>query len=378
MSDFLTYLEQDLVDAARRRAVPIATRRRRPVRSLALAAALALGVGGTATAATLIVLRGSVIPAPSERDAGPGQTAAPGSAKVLPLRAGDPGGGPAWALRVAKSKTGLTCTTVGQEVGGEFGVVGLDGRFRKLADGVVDACGAAGTTLVGARVFDASATADIRTVVNGVAGDGLRAATLSADGRDRRLPIGTGGSFIVALAGRPEDAAVAITLRFADGHVERHDLGASPYITRDPAGAGAWKLENTRIKHDNCVALAAARTTDRAPLSRAACGDIDYPRQAHGYYLAFEQVNRSTVPTWTLPERTIVYGQAARPVVRIQVLGPGRALRTVPIAPNKGFLAVYPPNVSPRALSVRITFDDGSVKTVRRNTNLTRPLTRLP
>ena len=103
MSDFLTYLEQDLVDAARRLspdAPPARAKRRRPpFGSFLLAGAVALVVGGSAAAGTLIVLRGSVIPAPSETDAGPSQTVAPRSSTVLPLRARDPGGGAPYALR---------------------------------------------------------------------------------------------------------------------------------------------------------------------------------------------------------------------------------------------------------------------------------------
>ena len=47
-----------------------------------------------------------------------------------------------------------------------------------MAEGVSDSCGVVhdgGVSLIGARVFDAAARADVRTVVSGVAGPSLRA-----------------------------------------------------------------------------------------------------------------------------------------------------------------------------------------------------------
>jgi len=227
MSDFLTLLERDLVEAAARRtqAQPV----RRPARRvLPLAAALAIVVAASGAAATLTVLRGSPLPAPSEKVAGKQATPVPGTSRIEPMRARDPGGAPPWALRVARSKTGLVCSTVGQVVDGDFGIVGLDRRFRALPDAAVDSCGQLrhnATSLIGARVFDAPRRRDVRTVVNGFAGSELRSVSVEAGGSPRTLPVGPDGTFVLALRGYPEDIGIRVTLRFADGHVERHVLG---------------------------------------------------------------------------------------------------------------------------------------------------------
>src|SRR4029077_16779466 len=90
-------------------AVPERPRRRWSFGSFLLAGGLALAGGGSAAAAALYALRGQVIPAPSVRDASPEQSASPGTALLLPLRADDPAGGDQWAIRVARGRTGYVC-----------------------------------------------------------------------------------------------------------------------------------------------------------------------------------------------------------------------------------------------------------------------------
>ena len=80
---------------------------------------------------------------------------------VSTVRAADPGGGLPWTVRVARGKTGFTCTTVGQVKDGVFGLSGLDGVFRRLAGELSDACGQGGT-LTGARVLVANRVRDVR------------------------------------------------------------------------------------------------------------------------------------------------------------------------------------------------------------------------
>lgn len=371
MSDFLTYLEQDLVEAARRRSA-LSPSRRRPLRSLALALALALVIGGTATAATLLVLRGSVIPAPNERDAGPGQTAAPGSAKVLPLRAANPGGGPAWALRVAKSKTGLSCTTVGQEVGGEFGLVGLDGRFRKLADGVVDACGAASTTLVGARVFDAPRPGDVRTVVNGVAGPQLRAVTITSATGNRRIRPGAGGTFLYVQRGYPEANAVGVRLRFADGHVESHALGVGNGTS---VGAGeAWRpfpFVDGSEPDKRCLSFDSVRPP--IAQSPAACTSRAELRKPAGYFVAIRRIDASSRRWAGHAPVTAVWGDATRGVKRVEVITPRQTIRARIVPHQLVFVVVLPGYVDPASVKVRVTLRDGRVLTHTRDANTVPP-----
>jgi hypothetical protein len=368
MTDFIDGLERDLVEAAARRAAGASTHQARPpLRSLVFAAVLLLAVAGTAAAGTLLALRGSVIPGPAERDAGPQQTPAPGTSTVEPLRASDPGGGAAWALRVSRSRTGLVCGTVGQARGAGFGLVGLDGRFRDLADSAVDGCGH--PPLIGARVFDARRSADVRTVVNGVAGERLRGVTVTAAGRRRTLPVGPGGTFLLALRGYPEDIGIDVRLAFAGGRVAVHSFGRSPFVVRDPGGEPAWKLNSFVYDGDarQCTSFNTARegATSLAG-SPPACGLLGDPRHERGYYFAVRRIH----PAHSRP-RTAVWGEVGDDVKRVELMGPG-GWRVLRLAPSRSFLAIFRPSVDPLSLRVRVTLRDGSVHTHRGDTHLAR------
>jgi hypothetical protein len=373
MSDYFAVLEQDLVDAARRRSAVRPLRRRPPPRSFLLAAALALLVAGSAMAGTLYILRGDPIPAPAERDAGASQTVEPGSSHVLPMRADDPAGGPKWALRVGRSRTGAICSTVGQEVGGEFGVIGLDNRFRPLAEGAVDSCGLErrGTaTLVGARVMDARNVAGVRTLVSGVAGNKLRDVRVLAGGRNQEAKIGPGGTFILALSGYPENLGVDVRLRFANGLYERHALGVSPYVVGDPTGDRAWETESFSGARENtgCVVFGSARERGARSQSPAACGTLRDVRRPRGYYFAVRLLKKGR--SWRAPARTAVWGAVGEDVRRIQVITPGQTARTLAIPPSRAVLAVLAGDVPPDRVRVRVVLRDGSVHEHTGDTNL--------
>ncbi len=83
---------------------------------------------------------------PGAADLSPAQTPVPGTTRIAAARAADPAGGPPWALRIARSTDGQVCSTIGQVRRGVFGIVGLDGVFRRIPPGITDAC--ARTTLV--------------------------------------------------------------------------------------------------------------------------------------------------------------------------------------------------------------------------------------
>jgi hypothetical protein len=365
---YLAQIEHDLVDAARRMHAPAKGRPRRSTRSILLAAALALLVGGTAMAGTLIALRGSAIPAPAERDAGPAQTVEPGTSRVLPQRADDPRSGPPFALRVARSRTGLVCTTVGQDVSGDFGVVGLDDRFHPLDAGVVDGCGRAGSTLVGARVFDARETADVRTIVNGVAGSGLRSVTVTAAGRDRSLEVGAGGSFLTAFAGYPENLGLDVRLVFEDGRTERHPLGISQSLIPDPEGDRAWVLFPFRHAGftGRCVKFNTVRfmEPDRSS-SPVVCAERSAP-----YFFAVRRIEPDG-RAWRGPARTAVWGELGSDVESAQAIA-GKDVRELQRgARSRAVLAIFGSHVDPATISVRLRMRDGSERIERGDTNLT-------
>jgi hypothetical protein len=401
MTDFIAGLEQDLVEAARRRATAAATapargpRRARarsraprpPLRSLLLAALLLAALAGTAAGGTLLALRGAVIPAPQAVP--PEQTPAPGTSRVSALRAPDPQRGLLpWTVRVARSETGLLCSTVGQvdPADGTFGLVGLDGRFRPIAEGVSDSCGtvrAGGVSLIGARVFDAVKRADVRTVVSGVGDpDAIARVEVSATpGGTRRVPV-LDGTFAIALRGYPEDAGTRATIFYKNGRREVHDLGASPFVTPDPLGGPAWGIQAYVLGGDAraCVAFGYVRAGAGTPRSPSACGDLGRGRVRHGFYVAARRLRpgdrdpagapRSPYPfRWgRAPARTAVWGGVGSDVAAVSVAG-----RPVAIAPSRSFLAILAPRVDPATVPIRITYKNGRTETVRGSAHLTAP-----
>ncbi|HWI21447.1 MAG TPA: hypothetical protein VNT22_02415 [Baekduia sp.] len=411
-------LEQALIAAATRLEAPPLLQahgrpsRRMPLRSLMLAAALLILVSGTAAAGTLLALRGSVIPGPAQRDLPPEQTPVPDTATIAPERAKDPVSGPPWALRIARSRTGFICSTVGQVAQDRFGIVGLDGKFRELAIGNVDGCGIErknAASLVGARVFDAPRLADVRTVVNGIGGPELRRVFVDAGGRNREIHVGQQGVFIATFRGYPEDLGISVSLAFADGHIERHPFGASPFVTPDPAGGRAWRLEmsgmgqplpagcagkdfrkkrcrpapqKTRV---SCAQFRPAREGLNLPFSELVCGRMAVTSsgrlRTNGYFFGVRREKpgkrRTSDPfeagLWHKhPPRTAVFGGIGDDIKAIDVLGPGAPVHAR-LMINGGFLVMYGPTVLPSDLTVRVTFRDGRIETRRGDANLVPP-----
>jgi hypothetical protein len=391
VTDFIDGLERDLVEAAQRRAAARAAgrdsvrvlRRRPPLRTLLLAAALLAVTAGTAAAGTLLALRGSAIPAPQAVP--PEQTPVPSTSRVSVIRAADPASGvPPWTIRVARSQTGLVCSTVGQVSGGRFGLVGLDGRFRAIADGVSDSCGAerqGAASLIGARVFDAARRADVRTVVSGVGGSALRRVEVQTVSGRRRVPV-VGGAFAVVLRGYPEDDAIRATLTFASGRREVHDFGRSPYAVPDPLGGPAWRTTAFMLSGDgrSCASFHWARAVRGAPQSPGVCGDLGAGRHRHGWYFAVRRIEPGTggppfepvgEGAWgDHPARTAVWGGVGEDVAAISVQVADQPPRAVELPANRVFLALFSPRVDPASLTVRLKLEDGRTVVARGSTGL--------
>jgi len=108
--------------------------------------------------------------------------------------------------------------TVGQTEGGEFGLVGLDGRFRSFAVGIVDGCGLIrqnAASLIGAAVFDAPRPRTCGLLFDGIGGPELRRVTIEAAGRTRTIAVGEGRSFRRCFPWISEDLGIRVGLRFA-------------------------------------------------------------------------------------------------------------------------------------------------------------------
>jgi len=172
----------------------------------------------------------------------PEQRVAPGTSRVVAVDGG-------WALRLGRSQTGLECATVGQTVGWQFGLVGLDRTFRALPEANADACGEAGS-LFGARVFSGRGTRDVRTVVNGVAGADAGRITLALAGRrPRLLPHSPEGAFAFVVRGYPEDVAPVITVERRGGATRRYAFGSGQTVP-DPLGGAAWTTRSVAGHYD--------------------------------------------------------------------------------------------------------------------------------
>jgi hypothetical protein len=104
-------------------------------RLLVGAAAIALVLAGAAFAASRLIEPGApvrpvvgVAVFPNTARSGEGLPIA-ASVRLLSLASADPGGGPAWGMRVFDTTRGVGCVQVGRLLDGELGVLGQDGAF---------------------------------------------------------------------------------------------------------------------------------------------------------------------------------------------------------------------------------------------------------
>jgi hypothetical protein len=339
--------------------------RLRPVLIAALVFAL---LAASAAAATLLVLRGSVIPAPKTRDLQPPMIVEAGSVHMSGVTARDPADGTTWSLRLARSRTGLVCVTAGELHGDRFGITGLDGRFRELAPGFTDGCGAAGTqraAFVGARVFDSGKRTAVRTVVDGYGGKQLRAASVETVHGTRSMRLSPDGAFLGVVAGYPEDAGLRVRLRFASGHVETHSFGRSGFVAPDPDGAlRTESFQISGVDSIRCVRVGSARQVRPYSSAPLACGE-----NGGAYFFRALRLREGTrggahfgTWSWKHASRTLVYGLVdKRKIERITVTGAGRARRLRP-APSGAILAIFPPSVNPHRVQLVVTLADGSAE----------------
>jgi hypothetical protein len=118
------------------------------VRLVALAVIAVLAIAAVAFAATGEFSTGQIIepvspPTPRAQDG----AAIPSTIHLLTVRSPDPAGGPAWALRLARTTRGEVCITPGRAQGDMIGVLGIDrafgddGRLHPFASDYIDPAG---------------------------------------------------------------------------------------------------------------------------------------------------------------------------------------------------------------------------------------------
>lgn len=351
--------------------------RRRWWRAIALSLAVALGVATSATG-TVVALRSTVISAPDPAVLSAAQTPLQGSGVLAAPRSDDPAGGPPWALRLTRSETGQTCTTVGQVHDEVFGIVGRDNVFRQIPASVTDACGRG--LLLGSRIVSASTARATRSIVYGVAGGDTRQVTLITGGHRRGLKLGERGTFIAALPGYPEDTAARVEIKAPNGHVTQHDLGARPGLVTDIDGAPAWRLQRYKLgTRQYCARLGDARpqadrpkaaTSERGVGSTAPTACISrrdrFDWAAQALRLRPGQKGVRGFDRWAYNRsspRTLLLGvaRASGLVSRVTVTGAGPPRELEPTRSGV-FALLLPASVDPRDLRLTVRLKDGSTQ----------------
>jgi hypothetical protein len=383
MSDRLRVLDElgrELDGALAREAAGSA----RPVgRTLAIALAAVLLLAGVAFAASY-ALTGHAIPGARDVDVPPEATPRPGSAQLVDLRAEDPGDAPPWTLRLSTSQTGQLCVAIGQEVDGTFGLVGLDGRFRELPLVGVDACATREgppPAMIGARIFDAARERDVRTLVYGVAGTGLREATVRAGGQERELELGA-GSFVTAYRGYVEDVQPRVTLRFEDGGERTFSFGTLDRASApDPEGGAPWTVRAQERRGERagqtCAQVSRPPGREGGPGfggTPPVCGDLDDA----GVFFEVAPFPRTSDPAENLAPfpwpptiaRTVLWGAADDSVEAITVRRGEQRTEVDLSAEGPGFVAVFPAGTEPEQLVIEVRRADGTTTTHRGGINL--------
>jgi hypothetical protein len=358
-------------------------------RTLLLTLVLTLLLAGVAAAAILIS-QGAPLPAPNAQDLQSSGVPLPATARLAGLDAPDPDPAePPWDIRLSRTRAGETCTAVGQVLGGQFGIVGLDHVFRALPLGGVDACGVDapdGPVLAGARVFVGSSTQGARTVVNGVAGAGARSVTVYGPEGARALRLGPRGSFITVYPGYVEEVRPRVVVVMRDGR--SHTIAfaqSSAFEVADPDSGSPWEISGEAdlgpgaYPDENCAQ--ASQELGRvnpnrfgSPMTPSVCGRLGVnPLFVLMRRFVPEPREHTGTPWGNNPARTLVYGAAARRVVSLTLTGAG-APRQLAIDPHGGvFLAVLDGHVDPRSLTLTARLRDGASVVYRRSSNLLEP-----
>jgi hypothetical protein len=340
---------------------------------------LLLVLAAAATAAVLLTQQGPPLAAPHPQDLSSSGIPLPGTAHLAGIVAPDPdSSNPSWDLRLSRTRSGETCTAVGQVLEGRFGIVGLDHVFRALPLGSVDTCGidtAEGPILVGAHDFIGATAGEARTVLSGVAGDGARSVTAYATGAPRRLELGAQGSFITVYAGSAEEVRPRIVVVTRDGHSHMVSLEQSAaFETPDPSGGTAWvasteaDLAMNAFPDEDCIQVTeqpSQSEPDRIalPLTPEVCGRLGTNPLVVQMRRFVPGEDSDPFPWGNSPSRTIVAGIATPRVQSLVLTGAGSP-RPVPIDRHGGaFGAVLDGHVDPRALRLSATLRGGGTRT---------------
>jgi hypothetical protein len=198
---------------------------------LGLATLLAVAAG-VASASALTSGTGSDTPG------GPEAIQPDGRGASMPVTVADPDGGTPWAVRVYRSKTGLTCPEAGRAKDGSFGQVAADGAFRPLDVEAAGSCADLTEDPMSLAVnhYPSSDGRPARAVLFGVVTAKVGGLTLSGAAGSRAVAI-TRNAFIVVTR---EDAlrGTSLAATLVDGSTKSYSLRPSEFPATAPEGPG--------------------------------------------------------------------------------------------------------------------------------------------
>jgi hypothetical protein len=192
----------------------------------------AIGVLAAIILATLAGVAGASIVIPSGADTlgGPDRVQPDGNGATVSRGESDPGGGPRWAVRVYRSRTGAVCPEAGRFDGARFGRADASGRVTVLPISASGSCTDL-TNVPYALVVNRYPAADgqgERTVVFGVATHKVRAIALTTGDGTRAVDIAPNGAFI-AIEPTLDTSGDTVTVTADDGSTTEQSL--TPRVT---------------------------------------------------------------------------------------------------------------------------------------------------
>lgn len=201
--------------------------RRRLTILLALVAAVVAGVASASAITAQVSPDTAVSPPDIQPD---------GSGAVVPVTAADPDGRPAFAVRVYRSRSGLTCPEVGRTEGGRFGQLDASGDVEAYGVEATGACAdlAKGPLGVVVNHYPARGKLPARAVVFGVTTDAIASVRLSTAGGDRPVRYASNAYISVIREDALDGASLDVTL--ADGTTRSYPLkpSSAPLVAPAP------------------------------------------------------------------------------------------------------------------------------------------------
>jgi hypothetical protein len=200
---------------------------------LGLATVLAV-IAGVASASALTASSGN------DTVGGPDAVQPDGGGAIVPATVADPDGRPPFAVRVYRSKAGLTCPEAGRTKDGNFGQVDGDGNFKALDVEAAGSCADLSKAPMSLAInhYPAAGKIPARAVLFGVTTGQVSTLRLDLATGSRTVPI-DGNAFITVVRDEAlQGATLAATL--ADGTTKSYALApdTSPATIPKDAATG--------------------------------------------------------------------------------------------------------------------------------------------